>query len=171
MDNASLQPLSDNQVTLLKQTFRIVDTDRLAMRFYSSLFAQHPEVKSLFPDDLTILSTKIVSVFELVAYSFVETKAGEYNLQAEVLQPLQHLGELHTKKGVVHDYYPWANALLLRSIQEESGPNFTSEMETAWKLALNHLTVAMLSKHSPSDSPFETMRDSFQHIRSLLFKT
>jgi len=170
MKEPALQPLASEQVVLVKQSFRQLDTDRLAMRFYSSLFAEHPQVKSLFPDDLTILSTKIVSVFELIIHSFKENMPGEFTLQTEVLRPLRHLGELHTKKGVVNEYYPWANELLLKSIRDES-QTFTLETEKAWKLALNHLTFAMLSDHLPSDhSGHETLRDSYQHLRSLLFK-
>ena len=171
MNDESLQPLTAHQVALLKQTFRAIDPSRLTMRFYSSLFVQHPEVKSLFPDDLTVLSTKIVSVFELVIHSFQEDSSGTFTLQTEVLGPLKHLGDLHARKGVINKYYPWANELLLNSIREELRGSFPTEAERAWKLALNHLTVAMLSNHSVGeDSSQETLRDSYQHIRSLLFK-
>jgi hemoglobin-like flavoprotein len=167
-----LQPLTAIQVEHLKKTFRMMDPSRLAMRFYSSLFVLHPEVKSLFPDDLTVQSTKIVSVFELVVYSFQENSPGKFTLQPEILRPLRNLGELHNQKGVIDKYYPWVNELLLKCMREECPADFTSEIELAWKLALNHITVAMLSNtQSGPDSQHETMRDSFNHIRSLLFKT
>lgn len=166
-----LQALTGEQVGLLKKTFRLIDTDRLAMRFYSSLFAKHPEVKSLFPSDLSVLSTKIVSVFELVVHSFKENEKGEYHLQQEVLNPLRALGDLHRQKGVIDDYYPWVNELLLNSISIEAPTLFTSEMERAWKLALNNLTIAMLSNAKNADpEEHATMKDSYSHIRSLLFK-
>jgi hemoglobin-like flavoprotein len=166
-----LQPLTAQQVALLKETFRLVDTDRLAMRFYTSLFAKYPEVKALFPSDLSVLSTKIVSVFELVVHSFKENSKGEFHLQQEVLRPLRALGELHSQKGVINDYYPWVNALLLESIRIEASTNFTNEMEVAWKLALNNLTIAMLSNIQISaDEQHVTMKDSFAHIKSLLFQ-
>src|SRR5690348_17027746 len=106
MQEPFLQPLTADQVALLKKTFRMMDVDRLAMRFYSGLFVKHPEVKPLFPDDLTVLSTKIVSVFELVIFSFRESSPGEFTLQQELLRPLRTLGELHSKKGVIDKYYP-----------------------------------------------------------------
>jgi hemoglobin-like flavoprotein len=166
-----LQPLTVEQVALLKHTFRVIDTDRLAMRFYTSLFVRHPEVRHLFPDDLTVLSTKIVSVFELVVHSFKERSNGEFLLQPEVIRPLRALGELHSQKGVINEYYGFVNDLLLKCIHEELPHDFSAETEIAWKLALNHLTVAMLSD-VPLDTSLnhDTMRDSFNHLRSLLFK-
>lgn len=172
MQEPFLQPLTADQVALLKKTFRLMDVDRLAMRFYSGLFVKHPEVKSLFPDDLTVLSTKIVSVFELVVFSFRESSPNQFTLQEELLRPLRTLGELHSKKGVIDKYYPWVNELLLKSMHEECPGDFTPAAELAWKLALNHLTFAMLTNtHSGGDSSHATMRESFAHLRSLLFKT
>lgn len=171
MNREILQPLTREQVDLLKQSFGIIDTDRLAMRFYTALFVKHPEVKKLFPDDLTVLSTKIISVFELVIYSFREAEKNQFMLEAELLTPLRTLGELHSRKGVMNMHYPWVNELLLQSIAEEAQSSFTPAVEVAWKLALNHLTVAMLDNQRAPREDHETMQDSYRHIRSLLFKT
>ena len=166
----ALQPLTGSQVASLKKTFRVMDRDRLAMRFYSSLFARHPELKSLFPSDLTELSTKIVSVFELVVFSFQETAPDVFVLRQDVLAPLKGLGQLHANKGVENNFYPIVNDVLLDAIRDES-PEFGNEIAMAWKMALNHLTVAMLSSPKTAAMSHETMRESFQHIKSLLFKT
>ncbi len=172
MDAESYEPLSLKDVTLLKQTFKLIDLDRLAIRFYTTLFAKHPEVKSLFPKDLTDLSTKIVSVLELVVYSFEPRGDNQYYLQAELLKPLRSLGDLHKQKGVHNSYYPWVNELLLNSIAIEVGDQFSVEAENAWKHALNHLTLAMLTqrKEGETDSP-DSMRKLFENMKTLLFKT
>jgi hemoglobin-like flavoprotein len=170
MTEDGLQPLTETQVALLKKTFRSVDTDRLAMRFYTSLFVKYPNLKSLFPSDLTELSTKIVSVFELIVFSFQKKEDGRYFLQHDVLLPLKSLGQLHAKKGVESKHYPLVNEMLLQSLRYES-PEFTIETELAWKLALNHLTVAMLNDSvMKPDEEYSSMRESYQHIKSLLFK-
>jgi hemoglobin-like flavoprotein len=170
MSEQELPPLTAEQADRLRKTFRSIDTDRLAMRFYTSLFVRYPQLKSLFPSDLTELSTKIVSVFELIVFSFQPKENGQYYLQHDVLLPLRSLGQLHAKKGVENKHYPLVNEMLLQSIRDES-VNFDDETELAWKLALNHLTVAMLdhSNENP-DEEYVSMRQSFQHIKSLLFK-
>lgn len=170
MNQEDILPLSGAEVDLLKKTFRLMDRNCLAMRFYTSLFTRYPHLRSLFPSDLTELSNKIVSVFELVVFSFQKRADGTYHLQDDVLLPLRSLGSLHEKRGVEDAQYPLVNTILMESIRLES-PDFPPEAERAWKLALNHLTFAMIDRSAgthPSDH--ETMAESYQHIRSLLFK-
>ena len=147
-----------------------MDTDRLAMRFYSSLFVRYPHLRALFPGDLTDLATKIVGVFELVVFSFQEGANGHYHLQQELLQPLRALGLLHEQKGVQDSHYPMVNQMLLESVRAETA-DFDDEMELAWKLALNHLTVAMITGAGSIEEGDSTIHDSFRKIRMLLFKT
>lgn len=171
MEEAALRPLSEEQINNLKKSLKLMDTDRLAMRFYTSLFVKHPDVKSLFPDDLTDLSTKIVSVFQLVVHSFEQHTDGNYYLQKQVLRPLRALGELHEKKGVENRYYTWVNEILIESIKAELPPASAKDSEIAWKLALNHLTFAMLSEIEVRDAELPaSMRESFLQIQSLLFR-
>jgi hemoglobin-like flavoprotein len=171
MTKETLRPLTQKEIELLQQTLKAMDTDRLAMRFYTSLFVKHPEVKALFPNDLTELSTKIVSVFQLMVHSFELNADGHYYLQKEVLRPLRALGELHEKKGVDNQYYPWVNEILIESMQAELPGKFSGESEVAWKLALNHLTFAMLSEITiPAREMPSSMRESFSQIQLLLFR-
>jgi hemoglobin-like flavoprotein len=163
-----LKPLTRDQVTILKKTFRLLDTDRLARRFYSSLFTKYPEVKPLFPSDLSEQAIKLISVFELVIHSFEEHAPNQFSLQQSVMLPLRTLGKKHTEKGVENAHYPIANQLLLEAIKEEAGYIFPSEAEQAWKLALSHLTSAMLNTEVKSESSkHTTIRDSFNYIKSL----
>jgi hemoglobin-like flavoprotein len=171
MNSQPLQPLTAKQVNALKQTFKNIIPERLAMRFYSTLFVEHPEVKSVFPSDLSDLSTKLVGVFHLVIYSFKEARPDQYVLQQDLLRPLRNLGDLHAKKGVKDEYYPWANKILIRSIREETPVDFTVETEIAWTLALDHLTAAMLTDDmAGKTAQHNSMRDSFELIKSILFK-
>lgn len=147
-----------------------MDGNRLAMRFYTSLFTRYPHLRSLFPTDLTELANKIVSVFELVVFSFQQHPDGTYHLQKEVLLPLRSLGSLHEERGVSDAHYPLVNEILLESIRLES-PGFSLAAERAWKLALNHLTFAMIDKRAGDTRPDHmTIAESYQHIRSLLFR-
>lgn len=173
MESERIKPLSSNQIELLKKTFRVLDTDSLSKRFYTKLFLKHPEVKPLFPTDLTELSTKLISVFELIIFSFHEQAPNQFYLQKEVLLPLRTLGKKHMDKGVENAYYPIANEILINSIKEEAGHLFSPEAEAAWKLAFQHLTTAMLSKDTPEESSASTrtLHETFTYIKSLLFKS
>jgi hemoglobin-like flavoprotein len=172
MATEKLSPLSKEQIAILKKTFRLLDQQRLANRFYDQLFERYPEVKPMFPPDLTELTTKLMSVFELTIYSFKEHEPGKYYLEAEILTPLRTLGKKHSEKGVQHIHYPIANKILLESMQQEAGYVFPEEAIEAWRLALLHLTNAMLNTESTATDAilFPTIRDSFQYIRKQLLK-
>jgi hemoglobin-like flavoprotein len=162
-----LRPLTWDQVAILKKTFRSLNTDRVASRFYSSLFEQHPEVQSLFPKDTSDLATKLISVFELIVFSFEERKPNQFYLQASIMVPLRSLGKKHEEKGVQNHHYPIANQLLLEAIRKEAGYVLPKEVEDAWKLALAHLTSAMLNEEVEDEIPRNTMRDTFNYIKAL----
>lgn len=172
MSRGKSKALTNQQVAILKKTFRLLNTDSLANRFYATLFERHPEVRLLFPTDITSLSTKLISVLELVVFSFKETNTNEFYLQQEVLSPLRTLGRLHTEKGVANAHYPIANEILLESIKAEAGYTFPPEAEEAWKLALNQLTSAMLNPDVTASSTSQmTFKESFNYIKSRLFKS
>jgi hemoglobin-like flavoprotein len=173
MESEPIKPLSSIQIELLKKTFRALDTDSLSKRFYTKLFIKHPEVRPLFPTDLTELSTKLISVFELVIFSFHEQSPNKFLLQKDVLIPLRTLGKKHMDKGVDNFYYPIANEILINSIKEEAGHLFSPEAEAAWKLAFHHITTAMLSRDTPDEPSVNigSLRETFTYIKSLLFKS
>ncbi len=173
MEGEKLKPLTSQQIQLLKKTFRLLDTDSVAKRFYTTLFIKHPQVKALFPTELTELSTKLISVFELVVFSFSEHSPNEYYLHKDVLKALRALGQKHTEKGIDSAYYPLANEILLQSMKEEAGYIFAPEVEEAWKLAFHHLSTCMLSKDIEGDPSqnTNTIRDTFNYIKSRLLKS
>jgi hypothetical protein len=99
----------------------------------------------MFPTDMNVLKTKLVSVFELVAFSFVKTKSGKYALEPELLLPLQNLGKLHEEKGVERSHYGIVNNLIPKVFAYCLGPAMTKTIDRSWRLALAQLTHAMLN--------------------------
>ncbi|HTH54729.1 MAG TPA: globin domain-containing protein [Cyclobacteriaceae bacterium] len=169
MNIEPLKPLTKDQVVILKKTFRLLNTEGMTIRFYNHLFERHPEVRSMFPEDMTEQRTKLISVFELVVFSFVEREPDCFYIHKEILAPLRMLGKKHTEKGVQKIHYPIANELLLRSIKEEAGYVFPVEAEEAWALALSHLTAAMLTESKAPQASLPSLRETFNYIKSLLF--
>jgi hemoglobin-like flavoprotein len=170
MSERKLMPLTRSQVEVLKTTFRTTDTEVFVSTFYQNLFKEYPNLRPLFPTDLSDLTSKLISVFELTIYSFVEKGSNTYYLQDEVLVPLRELGKRHTERGVVDANYPMVNKLLIKTLKEQVGYVFPAEAETAWALALDHLTHAMLNdKVKVSEKSTRlTMRDSFNYIKEIL---
>lgn len=136
--------LTEQQVRLLKRSFRLMDPHKVTTRFYSKLFEQHPEIKTLFSDTNELME-KLMSVLELVVFSFDEKTNGMFGLEDSLIVPLRHLGKKHEDKGVRPEHYPIANSLLLQSIEEELGTKQFAEVKGVWQNALEHLTAAMLN--------------------------
>jgi len=169
METKILPLLTANQVSLLKHTFRALNTQQLGNRFYEKLFQQYPELRPMFSANLDDQITKIISVLELVIYSFEEKSANQYGLQESLLIPLYDLGKKHVQKGVMQSHYPIVNSVLLDSLAEELGTMLTEEGIAAWKLALDHLSFAMINPSlKPPSQISRSLRDSFLFIKKLI---
>jgi hemoglobin-like flavoprotein len=140
------KPLTRDQIKILKRTFRKLDTEWVAAEFYRKLFTRHPEVKPLFPTDMIDLGKKLMSVFELIVFSFEEKQHNQFELQDPLIVPLRDLGRKHEEKGVKPEHYAIANGLLLETLCDAGKDDFTSEVKESWRLALAHLTHAMNDK-------------------------
>lgn len=173
--NRSLVSLTGHQVGLLKKSFRQLNADQVANDFYNRLFTQYPALKHLFPTDMSDLSTKLMSVFELVVFSFEEKKHDQFLLQDALIVPLRELGRKHDAKGVEPKHYTIANGLLLETMRDNGKDFFSNEVVNAWKLALDQLAAAMLDRTVKTPPQFESgnsLRDAFAYIRKkLLSKT
>ena len=169
MEEKSPTLLTRDQVNLLKHSFRALDAQRMGQRFYQKLFDQHPQLKPMFSTNIDDQVTKIISVLELVIFSFEEKSPNQFGLQESLLLPLRDLGSKHTQKGVEHAHYPIANTLLLQSIQEELGSILSFEGQLAWKLAIDHLSYAMTNTSiTPPSTSARTLRESFSMIKKLI---
>lgn len=167
-----MKDLTGHQVSLLKSSLRVINTEKLATEFYQALFTRYPQVKPMFPTDMKELGIKLMSVFELVIYSFEERKTDQFSLQDELLKPMQELGKQHEAKGVVPDHYTIANELLIETMTNQNKKVFTDEMIDSWKLALEHLTKAMLTREKATTSSYSvsSLRDTFQTIMKSVIK-
>jgi hemoglobin-like flavoprotein len=159
--------LSARQVQLLKSSFRAMDGSAYSDYFYKRLFESHPQLRALFPVDIADLKTKLMSVFELMVFSFEEKKLDEFALQDSLLVPLRNLGRMHEEKGVIPAHYPIANGLMLEALQYTMGKSHTEEIRQAWQLALTQITAAMLNtsiKPEQTGDPVGNLRDAFRNI-------
>ena len=56
---------------------------------------------------------------------------------------LKSLGKQHQQYGVKHEHYPLIRDVLLKTIEEQLGEAYTSEVKTAWTLAINLIIKEM----------------------------
>ena len=106
-------------------------------RFYARLFAEHPEVRRLFPADMAAQKGKLLNTLNLI----VE------NLHAPaVTRPrIEQLGVAHIAYGARPESYAWVRSALVSAMAETSGAAWTSDLQADWAIAIDLVAAAMMS--------------------------
>ena len=106
----------------------------LAGRFYTELFAAAPQLRSLFPVDLTSLQGHFEAALALVVRNLEEMRTLE--------QPLRDLGAQHVHWGAKPRTCIVREALI-RAIRLSSA-GWTDTVEADWRRAITAIAVPML---------------------------
>ena len=114
------------QVKLVQDSFAKVApiSEQAAALFYGRLFEIAPEVRPLFPSDLTEQKKKLMGMLSTAV-------ANLHKLDA-ILPAVKDLGQRHKGYGVTASHYAPVGAALLWTLEKGLGPDFTPEVKTAW---------------------------------------
>ena len=136
-------------VELLESSFsqiRAQETEFMTY-FYTTLFADYPQVKPLFANTIMQKQAKqlfksLVFVIENLRYPDVLTKT------------LKDLGTRHIQYGVQPEHYPMVGNTLLKTLSVFLNSAWTSNTEKAWSDAYTSIAELMLSdaEKSPEKS-------------------
>jgi hemoglobin-like flavoprotein len=107
----------------------------LAARFYSELFSAAPELRRLFPEDLTNLQGHFEAALALVIRNLEDVSA--------LQQPLRDLGAQHVHWGARPEDYLVVRDALVRAVKASSAV-WTGELEADWRRAITSIAVPML---------------------------
>jgi len=127
---------------------RVVDTAEmvhedtgLVARFYELLFERHPELRTMFPADMTELHHRFVT--EIEAFARAMPTLTEVESRATLL------GARHAGYGVRVAHYPFVRDALLDALEEQLGARFTPEHRQSWTRAYNLLAEIMMESRPP----------------------
>ena len=108
---------------------------QLAARFYHELFTEAPNLRPLFPGDLTNLQGHFEAALALVVRNLDEV---------EVLRPaLRDLGAQHVHWGARPEDYETARDALVSAIGALSA-NWNETLERDWRSAITAIIVPMI---------------------------
>jgi hemoglobin-like flavoprotein len=132
--------MTPDQVKLVQQSFaKVVPiSDQAAMLFYDRLFEIAPQVKSMFPSDLSAQRGKLMATLAAVVN-------GLGNL-APILPVASALAKRHVTYGARPEHYPVVGAALLWTLEKGLGDGWTAEVADAWKAAYGMLSGFMISE-------------------------
>jgi hemoglobin-like flavoprotein len=118
--------MTPDQVTLVQESFKKVVpiADQAADLFYDRLFTIAPEVRSLFPADLSEQKKKLMQVLATAVTNLHQVE--------KVLPAVEELGRRHVAYGVNEKHYGPVGAALLWTLEQGLGPDFSPPVKAAW---------------------------------------
>lgn len=118
--------MTPEQVKLVQSSFAQVVpiADTAANLFYDRLFAIAPEVRTLFPADLTEQKKKLMQM--------LGTAVGNLHQVEKIVPAVQALGKRHAGYGVKPEHFAPVGAALLWTLEQGLGAGFTPEVKAAW---------------------------------------
>jgi nitric oxide dioxygenase len=132
--------MTPDQVKLVQDSFAKVApiADQAATIFYDRLFDVAPQVKAMFPSDLTEQRKKLMATLAVVVN-------GLSNLES-VLPAASALAIRHVAYGAKAKHYPVVGGALLWTLEKGLGDAWTPEVASAWTAAYGTLSGYMVSE-------------------------
>ncbi|MBS0521835.1 MAG: hemin receptor [Proteobacteria bacterium] len=131
--------MTPQQIDLVQTSFQKVVpiAATAADLFYDRLFEIAPEVRALFPQDMTEQKKKLMAM--------LGTVVANLNKLDTILPAVTALGQRHKTYGVTADQYAPVGAALLWTLEKGLGPDFTPDTKAAWTEAYTALAGVMTS--------------------------
>ncbi len=111
---------------------------KAAELFYGRLFEIAPQVRAMFPDDMTEQRKKLMVTLAIVVQ-------GLNNLDT-ILPAASALAKRHVSYGAEAAHYPVVGQALLWTLEQGLGPSWTPEVAAAWTSAYTTLSEFMISE-------------------------
>jgi NAD(P)H-flavin reductase/hemoglobin-like flavoprotein len=119
-------PVEVHPRVLVRRSFAVVEPrlDEVLRRFYAELFALAPELRTLFPVDMSTQRARLAR-----ALRHVINESDEADTQVFLAQ----LGRDHRKFDIVDEHYDVFGRALLIAIGQTAGTKWTAEVAAAWQ--------------------------------------
>jgi len=132
--------MTQDQVKLVQQSFAKVApiSETAAVLFYDRLFEVAPQVRAMFPADMTEQRKKLMAMLVAVVN-------GLANLDS-ILPAASALAKRHVAYGARAEHYPVVGSALLWTLEKGLGEAWTPELADAWTAAYGTLSGFMISE-------------------------
>jgi nitric oxide dioxygenase len=132
-------PMTPRQIQLVRESYAAVEpiADTAATIFYRRLFDLDPDLRALFPSDLTAQRRNLMQTLTVVVRNLDRLEG--------ILPAVEALGRRHAGYRVRRDDYETVGAGLLDTLGEGLGDAFTLEVRSAWTAAYGLLASVMIA--------------------------
>jgi hemoglobin-like flavoprotein len=130
--------MNPTQIKLVQESFAKVApiSETAAVLFYDRLFEIAPQVRAMFPADMTEQRRKLMATLAVVVN-------GLNNLES-ILPAASALATRHVSYGAKAEHYPVVGAALLWTLEKGLGDAWTPEVAEAWTAAYATLSGFMI---------------------------
>lgn len=144
--------MTPREVELVQTSFQSVRpiADQAADLFYGRLFEIAPDVRPLFPEDLSDQKKKLMGMLATAVTNLHQIE--------KIVPAVQELGRRHGGYGVKDSHYQPVGEALIWTLDKGLGDAFTSEVKGAWVAAYTTLAGVMQSAAVETAAP---VRKSF----------
>ena len=132
--------MTPDQVKLVQESFAKVApiSDQAAVIFYDRLFEVAPQVKAMFPVDMTEQRKKLMATLAVVENGLAKLES--------ILPAASALAQRHVAYGAKPAHYPVVGAALLWTLEKGLGDAWTPEVVSAWTAAYETLSGYMITE-------------------------
>ncbi len=132
--------MTPEQVSLVQGSFSKVApiADQAAVLFYDRLFELAPQVKAMFPADMTEQRRKLMATLAVVVN-------GLSNLES-ILPAASALAQRHVAYGAKAEHYPVVGSALLWTLEKGLGEEWSADIASAWTVAYAILSGFMIEQ-------------------------
>ncbi len=115
---------------------RDLDPQLVGDLFYSKLFLDHPEVRTMFPKDMTDQHLKLIGKFNIIVARLDHLE--------DLKDDIAALARRHVDYGVVPQQYAYVGAALLWTLQRGLTDDWTPAVADAWQTCYAVLSSVMI---------------------------
>jgi nitric oxide dioxygenase len=132
--------MTPHQIKLVQDSFTKVApiAPQAADLFYGRLFEIAPQVRSLFPDDLSEQKKKLMAMLAVVVNGLDKLDT--------ILPAAAALAKRHVGYGTAPQHYPVVGDALLWTLEKGLGDAWTPELAAAWSEAYATLSGYMIAQ-------------------------
>jgi hemoglobin-like flavoprotein len=137
---------------LLRESLTLIApvAEQLIASFYERLFAEYPQVRSLFPANMDMQREKLLkAVIALVTH---------YDTPEALLPALTTMGRNHVRYGAQVEHYGAVGQTLLTTLESYAGDAWTPELAGAWERAYTFAAGTMM-RAATAEVGLETAAD------------
>ena len=135
--------MNATKIALIRESFALVVPARteVGLMFYRNLFALDPNLKPLFPQDLTQQSAKLMQMLG-AAVSLLDKLD-------DLVPVVQQLAKRHVQYGVKPQHYKTVGEALMNTLVEGLGDALSADAYAAWAEVYTLLSDTMIAAAYP----------------------